>query len=174
VKEGGAEVATRNESLVGTLRRLHFLSGLPDEYLDRLAPMARTVSAQAGSVLFRQGDEAKSIHLIVQGNVSLEICAAAVGCKRILTLGAGEMLGWSPVVKQQRLTATARALSDIQAVELDAAQVLAFCESEPRFGYEFMRRTSLALAKRLNATRLQLLDVFGSEMPPVTDERVAE
>ena len=99
--------------------------------------------------------------------------AAAVGCKRILTLGAGEMLGWSPVLKQQRLTATARALSDIQTVELDAAQVLAFCESEPRFGYEFMRRTSLALAKRLNATRLQLLDVFGSEMPPVPDERVA-
>jgi hypothetical protein len=29
--------------------------------------------------------------------------------------------------------------------------------------YEFMRQVALAISQRLNATRLQLLDVFGSE-----------
>ena len=70
-----------------------------------------------------------------------------------------------------RLTATARAISDAQTIAFSGPQILAICEQNPRFGYEFMKRAALALAKRLNATRLQLLDVFGTQMPTATDER---
>jgi len=36
-----------------------------------------------------------------------------------------------------------------------------------------MKRTALALAKRLDATRLQLIDVYGNQMPHVPDDRLA-
>jgi hypothetical protein len=42
-------------------------------------------------------------------------------------------------------------------------KAISLCESDPRLGYELMRRTALALSKRLSAARLQLLDVFGAE-----------
>jgi CRP-like cAMP-binding protein len=153
------------------LRRVHFLSDVSDEFLDRLAPLAQTVSLPAGSVIFRQGDVATSFYLLLEGSASLEICAPAIGCKRILTVESGELLGWSPALGQLRMTATARALTDVLAVALDAAGCLALCDSEPRFGYELMKRTAIALAKRLNATRLQLLNVYGDEMPRVADEQ---
>jgi hypothetical protein len=37
-----------------------------------------------------------------------------------------------------------------------AAQILALAEQDPRFGLEFFRGTSAALAERLQATRLQI------------------
>ncbi|MBI2480121.1 MAG: cyclic nucleotide-binding domain-containing protein [Planctomycetia bacterium] len=157
-----------------TLRGIQFLRDLPEELIDQLSGVARIVEIPAGAVIFRQGEAASTLYLVVAGNVSLEVCAPGVGCKRILTVGPGELLGWSPVLEQGRLTATARSISATEAVAFSGPQILAICEQNTRFGYEFMKRAALALAKRLNATRLQLLDVFGTQMPAATDERAEE
>jgi CRP-like cAMP-binding protein len=154
-----------------TLRGIQFLRDLSEELIEQLAGVARVVEFPAGTVIFRQGDVASTLYLVVEGNVSLEVCAPGVGCKRILTVGPGELLGWSPVLEQGRLTATARSISATQTVAFSGPQVLAICEQNPRFGYEFMKRAAMALGKRLNATRLQLLDVFGTQMPAAADER---
>jgi CRP-like cAMP-binding protein len=158
------------DSIEAALRRVQFLGDLSDTFLDRLAPVARTVSISAGGVLFRQGDVANEFYVLLEGIVSLEICAPGIGCKRILTVELGELVGWSPALGQPRMTATARALTQVLALALDSAGCLALCESEPQFGYELMKRTALALSKRLNATRLQLLNVYGDVMPEAPDQ----
>jgi len=161
------------ESIIIALRGTQFLKDISEELLDRIAPLARTVSIPSGGVLFRQGDLAGEFYVLLAGNVSLEICAPAIGCKRILTVESGELLGWSPALGQPRMTATARALTDVLAAAIDSAGCLALCESEPQLGYELMKRTALAISKRLNSTRLQLLDVYGDELPQASDERMA-
>jgi CRP-like cAMP-binding protein len=153
--------------LLQTLRETGFLQGVDEEYLAQIAAIAKCVDFPVGKVIFREGETASQIYFVVSGSVSLEICAPGVGCKRILTVRDGDLLGWSPVLEQSRVTATARTLSPTRAVEINAGQILTLCEHNPRFGYIFMRRAALALAKRLSATRLQLLDVYGSEMPSV-------
>jgi len=158
------------EQVASTLRTMPFLETFPEDLFDRLAPLARPVDFPRGTVVFRQGEETKTIYLMLEGSVALEICAPAVGCKRILTVGPGELLGWSPILKQHRMTATARALADSRALAFDADQLIVLCESEPRFGYEFMKRAALALAKRLHSTRQQLVDVYGAQMPPAPEE----
>ena len=155
--------------LRAALRECQFTSEIPEEHLDELAAVAEWVKFPTGAVIFREGALASDIYLIVDGSVSLEICAPSSGCRRILTVGKGELLGWSPVLEQTRLTATARTLCDTSAVQINAGQVLTLCEHNPRFGFEFMRRAAMALAKRLSATRLQLLNIYGTEMPPVKD-----
>lgn len=157
-----------------TLRGIQFLRDLPDDLIVQLAGVAQVVELPADTVIFRQGEAASTLHLVIEGNISLEICAPGVGCKRILTIGPGELLGWSPLLEQGRLTATARTITEVRTVAFSGPQVLAICEQNPRFGYEFMKRAALALAKRLSATRLQLLDIFGTQMPAATDERSGE
>jgi CRP-like cAMP-binding protein len=166
--------ADSTQTLMTALRRVQFLNSLSEELLHRLIFLSRIVSFPSGSLVFRQGAEAKSLYLIVEGSVALEICAAGVGCKRILTVNDGELLGWSPALGEPRMTATARALTDVVAVELDGEECVSMCENEPRLGYEFMKRTAKALAKRLNATRLQLLNVYSDSLPQVPDERVVQ
>ena len=56
------------------------------------------------------------------------------------------------------MTATARALTSCRVAALDAEQVRTLAERDTRFGMEFFRSMSAALAERLRATRLQLPD----------------
>lgn len=141
--------------------------GLDEAQLQKLADIAQCVEFPEHKLIFREGDAATDVFFVTSGSVALEICARGRGCRRILTVGEGELLGWSPVLEQQRLSATARAQTATQAIQMNGRQILTICEHDPRFGYEFMKRAALALAKRLSATRLQLLDVYGEEMPQV-------
>jgi hypothetical protein len=52
-------------------------------------------------------------------------------------------------------------------VEINVAQLLTMFNHDPQFGYELMHRTALVLAKRLSATRMQLLNVYGDQLPVV-------
>ncbi len=153
------------QQLVEKLNDIRFLQGVSQGYLDELATVASLRDFNAQEVVFREGEVAKQVYLVVFGNVSLEICAPGVGCKRILTVGPGEILGWSALLDQAHLTATARTIAPTQLVALDAAPLLAICEKNLPFGYDFMRRAMFALTTRLSATRMQLLDVFGSQFP---------
>jgi CRP-like cAMP-binding protein len=157
-------------TLLEILHRIGFLDGVAEEDLHKIAAVARLATYPAGSVLFREGDRLNHIFLEVEGNVALEVCVASRGCRRICTIGPGELLGWSPILDQGPMTATARALSATQVVVIDAFQVLAMCHQDPNFGFTFMRRTARALAQRLSATRLQLLDVYRSELPAAAVE----
>jgi CRP-like cAMP-binding protein len=102
--------------------------------------------------------------------VSLEICAAGSGCKQILTLGQGELVGWSSVLDQTYYTTRAHAIETTRLVEINAGQFLTMCERNPKFGFELMRRTALSIAKRLSATRIQLMDVYGGSLPVLPNE----
>lgn len=150
--------------LMDELRGLHALDDLADDLLEPLAGVSRIVELPVGTVIFRQGDQAGTLYLVSRGQVGLELCTPGGGCKRILTVADGELLGWSPALGQQQMTATARALTDVRAIAIDGQQLVVECERNPQLGYEFMKRAALALAKRLSATRLQLLNVYGEQM----------
>jgi CRP-like cAMP-binding protein len=151
--------------LVEALRDIDFLAGVGDETLKSIASVAQLVEFPEGQVIFHEGEPAKDIYLIIRGDVSLEICAAGIGCRRMYSAGPGELLAWSPVLEQPRLSSTARAVTSTQAVKINGTQILTLCEHDPRFGYEFMRRAAGALVKRLNAAQVQLLDIYGPESP---------
>jgi CRP-like cAMP-binding protein len=149
------------------LRTLAFLAPGTEEEIRQFAAIARSERAPAGAVLFREGDQIRHFSIVVSGNVAIEIIGADHRPRRIHTVGKGELLGWSPVLGSGAMTATARAITDVQIVSLDAAAVLSVCDQDPRFGYLFMKRIATAIAARLNSTRLQLLDVYGSEIPTI-------
>lgn len=152
-----------DKNLVSALRKVEFLEDFEDDFVEMIASVTDLLQFEEGEVIFREGDAADYIYLVASGSVSLEICAPALGCRRILTIEAGNLLGWSPVLGQSRITSTARTLAPTQAYRIQADQLLSLCEQNTRFGYVFMRRVALGLAKRLSAARLQLLDVFGTE-----------
>ena len=156
--------------VVAALRGVRLLDDLPEEHLQQFAAIGQCAEFPLGGVIFREGDPATDVHLVVFGSVALEICAPGVGCRRILTVGEGDLLGWSPVLENTRLTATARSLTATRTIKIPGRQILTLCEHDPRFGYEFMKRAALALARRLSATRLQLLDLYGGQMPAADDQ----
>jgi len=153
-----------------TLGEIQFLHDMAPEDVDQIANVANIRDFDESDIVFREGDLAESMYLIVSGNVSLEVCAAGAGCKQILTLGPGELLGWSSLLGQSRYTARARTPQGARLVQINVPKIMEICDRDPRFGYDLMRRTALALAKRLSATRIQLVNVYGDQLPATARE----
>jgi len=145
------------------LKTLAFLAPATDDELRLLLPAAQIEQYPAGSILFHEGDHIGHIFIVTSGTVALEINGPDHRPRRIQTLGSGELLGWSPVLGTGPMTAGASAITQVRVVAIDAKVVLKICDDDPRFGFLFMKRAAVAIAARLNATRLQLLDVYHPE-----------
>jgi CRP-like cAMP-binding protein len=148
------------QDLSGSLAQLQFSDTLSLAAVSKLATVVRPGDFAPGSVLFTEGEIHPWLYLILAGEVALEMCVPARGCTRILSVGPGDLLAWSAVLGDGRMTATAIALSPLRTLIAASDQVQSLCESDRAFGYEFMRQMARALSKRLVATRLQLLDLY--------------
>ena len=111
-------------------------------------------------ILFREGDECSEFYLIVTGLVALEI-AAPGHMFRVQTLFAGDELGWSALLMGRGKYFQARTLERV-----DALGVRWSGSSWPRAtrircsASLLMQRLLAVVAERLQATRLQLLDMY--------------
>jgi CRP-like cAMP-binding protein len=151
------------------LEKISFLEGFAPEYLKPLASVAKVVDVPAGEVIFQEKQKSPNIYLVAEGKIALEIWTTGRGATRIQAVGPGKLVGWSPLLGQGPMTATARTLEPSRLIAINALQVLDACAENPRFGMELMRRTALALSRRLNATRLQLLEVSQESLPVVSE-----
>jgi CRP-like cAMP-binding protein len=152
-----------------TLEKLSFLEGFPTSYLMPLASIAEVLEVPAEKVLFQEGEKSPCIYLVISGKVALEISVLGHGATRIQTVGPGKLLGWTPILALEPMTANAVALEPCRLLAINAMQVLDVCTQNPRFGMEFMRRTALALSRRLNATRQRLVDSYEEGMPVISE-----
>lgn len=149
------------ESLERLLAEHAFFKGLDEAYVELLAGCATNVRLDAGGFAFREGEPADYFYLIREGKVALEIAAPGRGPIVIQTLGRDEIAGWGWLFEPYRWNADARVLEQVRALRFDGACLRGKCDSDPRLGYEMMKRFASVIHQRLDATRYQLLDVYG-------------
>lgn len=138
-----------------------FFKGLDSRFLDLLVGCASNVRFDAGQYIFREGEEANSFYIIRRGHVALEIFAPGRGPLAVQTLGEGEVVGWSWLIPPYHWHSSARAVELTRAFALDAACLRQKCEEDHDLGYELFKRFAPIIVDRLQATRLQLLDLYG-------------
>jgi CRP/FNR family transcriptional regulator, cyclic AMP receptor protein len=136
-------------------------AGLREDHLRLIAGCARNEHAHAGTFLFHEGDPADRFYLIRTGTVRLEVHSPARGSLPIETIHAHEVVGWSWLFEPYRWQLDARVLEPSNLVSFDAACLRGKSEQDHELGYQLMRRFAALLVDRLQATRFQLLDVYG-------------
>jgi CRP-like cAMP-binding protein len=149
--------------LLDKVEKLTFCKGMPKDYYPRLFSAGEIRAYPQGSYLFHEGLHCDQVYLLCEGQVGLELSLPGLGPVELQTVGPGELLGWSPLLGLGWMTASAKALTDCQVLALDVRTILEMANDDPCFGMELMRRLAITLARRLNATRLQLLEARCSE-----------
>ncbi len=142
-----------------------FLKELSREDLEKVANLAAVEQRDRGVVLFREGAESDTLYLVVEGRVALDMHVPRRGQVRILTIGPGEILAWSALLTDQRMTAMATIVEAATLVAFPAGELQSLCDADRDVGYAVMRRMAVAVARRLLATRLQLLDLYQETQP---------
>jgi CRP-like cAMP-binding protein len=149
------------ESLERILKEHPFFAPFAPEHLRLVTGCARNHRFAAGEYLFHEGAPANEFFLIRHGRVALEIAAPGKAPVIIETLHDGDIAGASWLVPPYRWMFDARALELTRAIGIDAACLRGKCDADHDLGYEMMRSVLTVLQKRLQATRLQILDVYG-------------
>jgi len=139
----------------------HDFAGLDARYLELISGCGSTAHFRAGERLFRTGDAAERFYLVRHGRVALELYAAGHRPLTIQTLQDGEIAGFSWLFEPYQWMFDARAIADTSAIAFDAVCLRGKCEADHELGYQLMRRFAGIALGRLQATRLQLLDVYG-------------
>jgi CRP/FNR family cyclic AMP-dependent transcriptional regulator len=137
-------------------------SGLDQRHLELIAGCGGNEHADAGAYLYREGQSAECFYLIREGAIALEIDAPGRGAIVVETLGAGEITGFSWLFEPFRWQFDARAIAPVRLVGFDGLCLRNKCEADHELGYQLMRRFATTAINRLQATRLQLLDVYGN------------
>lgn len=148
-----------------------FLDALPPSVRTELDQIASPKDFHPGSVIFLEGTEHDDIYLVLSGRIRLEMFVRDRGRLPLMTTGPGDLVGWTPLLADHPMTATAVALEPVRTLSFDGQDLRGLCESNHEVGYHVMRQVVLELSARLLATRLQLLDLF-QEHQPRTAQRV--
>ena len=147
------------DTLVAVLNKHPFVEEFQPEHIERLAGMAKEVHFDRDQVVFHEGDECHDFYLIVQGRVAVEIEAPGQTF-RVQTLSAGDELGWSAILMGRGKHFQARALQPVDALAFNGEELLAACREDKSFGFALMYRMLGVVSERLQATRLQVLDMY--------------
>ncbi|MCA9131843.1 MAG: cyclic nucleotide-binding domain-containing protein [Planctomycetales bacterium] len=142
------------------LRELATLSELSDAAVRQLATVGEVQTLSPGTVLFQEGEQHAWIYLLCSGSIRLEMLTTNCGQQTILSVGCGDFLAWSSLLGDGRMTATAVVAEETKLVAMAAGTLQQLLETDSSLGFQIMRALAEALARRLLATRLQLLDLY--------------
>ena len=147
------------QKLIEKLAEHPFCRGLDDHHMRKLATLTNEVRFYDDQVIFRQGDDSSSFYLVVSGKIGIEV-AATGRTLRIQTLGEGEVLGWSSLLGGREKQFQARAVGAVRALAFDGPRLREACDEDCPLGYALTRRLLRVVADRLQALRIQLLDLY--------------
>ena len=150
----------KQATILQTLRNVPWLLELNQEQIQRLSTLANYHQLALGDELFHEGAREDNIHILIEGQVCLEVTIPTQGVVKIGLLEPLDIIGWSaltPVVRQR--TATARASQPGITIEFNGDALRQLCEEDHDIGYVILRRLSNVIATRLLTTRLHLYDL---------------
>jgi len=148
------------ETLERIIAEHPFFAGLDDSFVNLMVSCASNLRFKAGSYILREGDTANTFYLVREGKVAIEIRAPQRKPIIVSTLSVGEILGWSWLLSPFEWKFDARAADDVRAIALDGKCLRTKCEENHDLGYEVLKRFARIMEERLEATRLQLLDLY--------------
>jgi CRP-like cAMP-binding protein len=137
------------------------LGGMRPDHIELIAGCGRITAFDAGERLFREGEPAEDFYLLRHGRIALELYMPGRGELTVSTHGPGEIVGWSWLFSPYRWHLDGRAVEPGSAVTFDGACLRGKADAEHDLGYELMKRFAAQMVERLQATRVQLLDVYG-------------
>ena len=142
---------------IEALRSCELFTGLNDEELAQIAAIASEESYQADEIIVAEQELADRLFILQTGRVQVHISLRSVlepaREATIEEVRPGHIFGWSSLVKQQRFTASARALEPVTVIVLRAEELNALFDRNAHLGFVVMKQLAEVIAFRLRHTR---------------------
>jgi CRP-like cAMP-binding protein len=171
------------QAIVEALKRVPFLSKLNDEERDTLASVLKTNRLETGKVLFQEGQQGDSLHILVVGQLQISVAGHDGSPKTIATIQPGDVVGEMSCVDPGLRSASVVAIRRSIALELDRMTLQAMLAHMPRLAVAVTTGVINALTERIRNTNQRIMDELDArgmagassptEAPPAAQSAVA-
>jgi CRP-like cAMP-binding protein len=172
-----SEMGASQAETIAFLATVPLFEGIPEADLAALARVMRKRELPAGEVLWRKGDEAQAMLLIVDGSVSVSLPLPGARMVELTSLGRGEVLGEVPLRDGGQHSATASVTEPATVLSLSRADFNAEVSRRHPTAFLLKRRIASVACSRLRAQLAGLAVSLGGdggdpmgEMPPASPD----
>ena len=150
-----------SDGTVAFLATVPLLEGIPEPELAELAGVLRRRDVPAGEILWREGDEAAGMLLIVDGQVSVSLRLPGDRGVEVAAMGRGEALGEVPLLDGGQHSATARVTEPASLLSLSRADFAALVSRHHPTAFALKRAIARVACGRLRAQLAALARSLG-------------
>ncbi len=143
------------------LKQSELFGSLQEPQLDIILSHSSIESLAPGKIIFRQGEEATHLYLLIDGAVDLSVKTADQ--TQFMTSQVqkeGAVFGIPSLIEPFRYNVTAKSLTATKVLQIEAAQLRKSMEENPRMGMEIMRKLASTYFTRLNDLRMGVTKFF--------------
>lgn len=143
------------------LSRVGFLAGLDPGIISALSSQLRQVEVLRGAMVYRQGEPADGLHIILAGKIKI-CCHSADEREQLLAIrGPGDILGAVSILDRCPRTSTAIAVTNVCTAFVDDETLQVWMTERPQIAQQLLR----FMAGRLRLANNHLLDIIFDDVP---------
>lgn len=142
-----------------SLAEFELFRNIPADVLKQVAEISEEVFVAKDGYVFREGERADKLHLLVKGSIALRVKLTSRPEAVTVSIVARphQTLGWSGVVSPNHYTASAFCEEDSMLVAIPAEKFMKVLEANPDSGLKIMLRVTEIISDRLRNSRQALL-----------------
>ncbi|HWP04267.1 MAG TPA: cyclic nucleotide-binding domain-containing protein [Polyangiaceae bacterium] len=144
------------------LRNIGLFGALSDDALAFLAGMLTVVEPQVGETIFREGDEANTMYVVLGGEMEVTKKSRAAVDARVAVLGPGDWFGEMSIVDIQPRSATVRALAPGRLIRITASDLDSLYRHDVRSYAIIVLNLARELSRRLRVADGILADLIAN------------
>ena len=136
------------------LKKTELFDTLEESQLNALLSNSSVKSYSQGETIFQQGEDAKRLYILIQGEVDLTVKAQEeIGFMTSKIEKEGAVFGTPSLMEPFRYNVTAKCLKPTKVLVIEAHHIRKKIEENPRMGVEIMRKLASIYFNRLNELR---------------------
>ena len=144
------------------LHQYAFFALLSSTQLKSIAKIAREISYDIGTMVFKEGENADGLYILVSGSIDLfftvDVDSRSEDRKELHfgIINPGELFGISALVEPYTLTSSARVTKPSIVIRIDGTSLQNLCMKDDKLAYAIIQQVARTSMERLSAARLQL------------------
>jgi len=129
------------------MKQSDLLKGLSKDFVKQVMEVAEKETHKGGYILFKEGDRAKQIYVLLKGRVSLTM--GETGHIVYTVDHPGEVFGWSSLVGRKGFSTTAECKEPTKLLKIGVQKLEKFFEKDRANEVIFLRQLAALLGARL-------------------------
>jgi CRP-like cAMP-binding protein len=155
------------------LRNIGLFGALSDDVLGFLASMLSVVKPEVGETIFREGDDASAMYVVLAGEMEVTKKSRAAVDARVAVLGPGDWFGEMSIVDIQPRSATVRALAPGRLIRITSSDLDALYRHDVRSYAIIVLNLARELSRRLRVADGILADLIANVVESYLAKRPA-